>query len=106
MSFKTIGEWDKTNVNYTDGNTTICAGPCLLRKIMINTTHSANDCTIMDGSQVAFILPASIAAGSDPDYGDVRFTTSLIANAGSLGAGNFTVIWKPDHEGLAGDGYQ
>ena len=104
IGYKTLAEFQKLVVDHSDNDVTIYPAACLLRKIMINETFSANAVTIDDGTSAAFVIPASTAAGSDPDYGDVLFTNSLIVKASSLSQGNMTVIYKPSHEGLAGDG--
>jgi len=91
--------------DHADDPVTVYAGPVLLRAAHV--TEQPDDTVGIDDGTTAdvFVIPAGTGVGTKIDYGDVKLTTSLIADyGGSATAGKVTFVYVPEHEGLAGDG--
>ncbi|MDB4351914.1 hypothetical protein OAA60_00610 [Porticoccaceae bacterium] len=104
-SNETAPEWLYGLVTGTDNSTTVYPGPCLVRGILVRAGMSAHTAVIKDGTTEVAVMPASLGGGSWMEMGDVRFDTSLVFDPDdSMSTGTFTVIYKPNHEGLVGSG--
>jgi len=94
-------------VNLASGNATVYASPAQLLGVHIHTVLSAHACPIKDGGASGaepFSIPASTAAGTWVEGGNMRFGTDMIVVPNGSGTGTITVVYIPDLEGLAGDG--
>ena len=98
-------EWQYTVVDVSDNSTTVYANPCLLKGVIVTTALSAHVCPIQDDTVAVATLPASAAAGTQIDCYGVKILTSLVVDPNDSGTGMITVIWKPNHDGIAGSGY-
>jgi len=88
-------EYKHAVVDIEDNSTVIDADGGQLRGIYVNTTLSAHAVPITDNSVTIFSIPASLAAGSFIDFGDVRFETDLTIDPDNAATGSITVIYKP-----------
>ena len=104
MRNEIAAEWLHAVVNIAADFTTIYSGPVLLRGIYVNTTLSAHVVPVRDNSVTIFSIPASTAAGTFINCMDVRMETNLQVDPDNVATGNITVVYKPNHEGLAGSG--
>jgi len=103
MIFSDAG-WIYQSVDCSTDSTTVYAGPCLLRGVIVSVGLSAHLVLIKDGSTTVAGLAASAAAGTNLNCYDMRLVTSLVVDPDNSSTGTITVVYKPDHGGLAGDG--
>lgn len=83
-------------VTYTDGDTTLYAGPALLFGFRVTTALSAHAWTIDDGSTARIGMAASLAAGMYTLPCAVIFETSLVCNVhASASAGVVEFYFRP-----------
>lgn len=89
-------------------DTEIYGGPAQLVGVHVHTALSAHDCPIKDGGTSGtelFNIPASTAAGTWLEAGNMRFSTTLHIDPNDSATGQVTVVYTPIHDGLAGSGY-
>ena len=91
-------------VDLADDSTTVFNGPVLLRGIHVVSTLSAQDVLILDGVTQIGTIPGSAGPGTWVEFGDQRLDTSLIIDPDDAATGDISVVYKPNHEGLAGSG--
>jgi len=94
-------------VDLSDNDTQVYGGPAILLGVHVHTVLSAHACPIKDGGTSGvepFAIPASTAAGTWIEGGNMRFTTDIHVDPDDSATGQITVVYIPDHEGLAGDG--
>lgn len=93
-------------VDLSDNSTTVYAGAAQLVGVHVHTTLSAQDCPIEDGTDgtAFFNIPASTAAGTWLEAGNMRYTSSLYVDPDDSATGQITVVYTPIHDGLAGSG--
>lgn len=82
-------------VNVADNSTTVYTGPVKAIGANINTTLSAQDLPIKDGTTTVFTIPASATAGSFYDFHEAFFQTSLVVDPDDAATGNITIIYAP-----------
>ena len=87
-------EFDYAVVDIATDSATVRSGAALLRGIYINTSLSAHDLPIYDGSTLVFTIPATSAAGYWIPFGDLVFKTSLLIDPNNSATGGITVIYK------------
>ncbi len=98
----TAPEWIYAQVDLSDNSTTVYNGPVLLRSVIVTTATSAHVCPIQDNTTAVAALPASAAAGTVVQCGDMILATSLVVDPNDAATGIITVVYKPNHDGLAG----
>ena len=89
-------------------DTEIHAGPVQLVGVHVHTTLSAHDCPLKDGGTSGTELlniPASTAAGTWIEGGNMRFDTTLHIDPNDSATGQVTVVYTPNHGGSVGNGY-
>lgn len=106
MEISHSAEWQYTVVDVATDSTTVYNGPCVLRAAWVQTALSAHVCPILDGAVPIHSFAASAAIGASINFYDVNLVTSLIFDPDNSGTGKIIVVWKPNHAGLVGDGYQ
>lgn len=92
----------------SNNDTEIYGYPVQLVGVHVHTALSAHACPIKDGGTTGaelFNIPASTAAGTWLEAGNMRFSTSLHIDPDDSATGQVTVVYTPIHDGLAGDGY-
>ena len=104
-SFSVQPQFQYSVVDVSDNSTTVFAGPCILRSVIVHTALSAHAMPIQDDTTVIASLAASSAIGTVLECGDVKLLTSLVVNPDDSGTGMVTVVFAPTHDGLAGSGY-
>jgi len=73
-------------------------GPVLLKGVYVNTVMSAHTVLLKDGATTVFTLPASLAAGSERNFGSrdgVEFLTSIVVTPNVSSTGNITIAYRP-----------
>ena len=94
-------------VDLSDNDTEVYGGPAQLVGVHVHTALSAHDCPIKDGGVSGsefFNIPASTIAGTWLEAGNMRFASSVHVDPDNSATGQITVVYTPDHEGLAGSG--
>jgi len=94
-------------VNLVNDDTEVYGSPAQLLGVHVHTVLSAHACPIKDGGTSGvepFNIPASTAAGTWLEGGNMRFTSSIHVDPDNSATGQITVVYIPDLEGLAGDG--
>ena len=93
-------------VDVADNTTNVYAGAAQLVGVHVQVLLSAHACPIEDssGGTVLFTIPADAKAGSWHEAGNMRFPNGLFVNPDDVGTGIVTVVYIPDHGGLAGSG--
>jgi hypothetical protein len=91
----------------SDNNTTVYSGAAQIVGVLVHTTLSAHDCPIEDGTNgTAYInIPASTAAGTWIECGNMTYGTSIYVDPDDSATGQITVVYTPNHDGQAGNGY-
>lgn len=85
-----------TVVDVSANSTTVSAGPAVLLGVYVNTVLSAHACPIENGSTALVTLVASLAAGTNLQFGDgIVFPSSLVVNPNDAATGSITVMWRP-----------
>lgn len=90
----TAFEFDYAVVDVAADSTTVYTGLGILRGVYVNTTLSAHDLPIKDGSTTVFTIPGAALSGTWIPFGDVQFTTSIVVDPDNSATGNITVIYK------------
>ena len=98
-------EWQYTVVDVADNSTTVYDGPCMVKSMWVQTVLSAHVCPILDGAVPINSFAASAAVGTRIEFDGVKFVTSLIIDPNDAATGKIIVVWKANHDGLAGAGY-
>ena len=98
-------EWQYTVVDVADNSTTVYSGPCMFAGAIVTTALSAHALPIQDATAVIGSFAASAAVGTEVNGYGVKLLTSLVVDPDDSATGRITVIWKPNHDGLAGPGY-
>ena len=73
-------------------------GPVLLKGVYVNTALSAHTVAIKDGAATVYTLQASLAAGSEKNFGSrdgVEFLTSIVVTPNASSTGNITIAYRP-----------
>jgi hypothetical protein len=105
MNVSQSPEWQYTVVDVADNSTTVYSGPCIVKAMWVQTVLSAHVCPILDGAVPINSFAASAAVGTEIDFHGVKFVTSLIVDPNDSGTGKIIVVWKANHDGVAGTGY-
>lgn len=94
-------------VDLSDNTTNVYAGPAQLVGVHVHTAITAQACPIEDGTggTAFFNIPASTAAGTWLEAGNMRYTVGLFVNPDDAATGKITVVYTPIHDGLTGSGY-
>jgi hypothetical protein len=103
----TPAEWTVTSVALATNITTISTGRAVLRGCVVTSVLSAHDVVIEDGAGGSVVagIEASAAHGTTKDFHDMTLPNGLAVNPHDSGTGTIALVWKADHEGLAGSGY-
>jgi len=73
-------------------------GPVLLKGVYVNTVLSAHTVAIKDGATTVFTLQASLAAGSEKNFGSrdgVEFLNGIVVTPDTSSTGNITIAYRP-----------
>lgn len=85
-----------TVVDVATDSTTVSSVPAVLVGVYVNTALSAHALPIESGGVALVTLPASLAAGSNVQFGDgIMFPSNLVVNPNDAATGNITVFWRP-----------
>jgi hypothetical protein len=82
-------------VDISTDSTTVYGDPVILRGCYVNTTLSAHDLPIKNGSTTVFTIPANTLSGTALPFYDVVFDTSLVIDPDNSATGSVTFIYKP-----------
>ena len=94
----------KLAVDLSANSTAVYAGPCILVGMVCANDISAHDVLVLDGAATVAGAAASSPAGTSIDCFDMPIDTSLTVDPNDSATGILTVMFIPDHEGLAGSG--
>lgn len=95
----TAAEWLYGAVDVADNSTVVYAGPALVRKVIVETVLSAHACPVQDNTTAILTIPASTAAATVYELGDVRFETNITVDPNDAATGRLIVVYKPFHDG-------
>lgn len=84
-----------TVVDLSVDSTTVSSVPAILVGVYVNTALSAAACPIESGGTALVTLVASLAAGTNLQFGEgVIFPSTLTVNPDNAATGSITVFWK------------
>jgi hypothetical protein len=91
----------------SNNDTEVYGGPCQLVGVHVHTALSAHACPLKDGGTSGtewFSIPASSPAGTWIEAGGMVFSSTLHIDPNDSATGQVTIVYTPNHGGLAGSG--
>jgi hypothetical protein len=80
-------------VDLAPGDAVVCADPCILVSIHLNTDLSAHALTIKDGATSVYTIKASSGHGTHIDFDSVEFAGGITVAPNASATGTIVVVY-------------
>lgn len=90
----TAGEFESVVVDLSNNSTVVTTKRAILRGIYVNTTMSAHECAVKNGSTTITRIPASSLAGSWFPCSDAKYLGGITIDPDDSAAGEIRVDFK------------
>jgi len=91
-----MANWKPKKIDLATDLSTVLSTPAIVRGFYVNTTLSAHPCDINNGSDIVFIIPASLVAGTVVDFAGeqgVLFDVNIIIDPDDSATGSITIMY-------------